>query len=158
MPHDEPQQDDHHNDDHGHDDDHGSELSEMDLRVRALESLLVEKGYVDPKALDIIIETYESKVGPRNGARVVAKAWSDPAPGQWGTSATFYNDYRYARRPDEQLSVGRIFRIKEEMTLQIRVEFFNAFNRTYLNNPRSQGKTYCGNTSIRGGWRQAKCP
>ena len=65
------------------------------------------------------------------------KAWSDPAPGQWGTSATFYNDYRYARRPDEQLSVGRIFRIKEEMTLQIRAEFFNAFNRTYLNNPNS---------------------
>ena len=51
----------------------------MDLRVRALESLLVEKGYVDPKALDILIETYESKVGPHIGARVIAKAWSDPA-------------------------------------------------------------------------------
>ena len=67
----------------GHDHDHGSELPEMDLRVRALESLLVEKGYVDPKALDIIIQTYESKVGPRNGARVVAKAWSDPAFRDW---------------------------------------------------------------------------
>src|SRR6266571_1957557 len=55
----------------------GSELSEMDLRVRALESLLVEKGYVDPKALDVLIETYETKVGPHNGARVVAKAWVD---------------------------------------------------------------------------------
>jgi len=55
----------------------------MDLRVRALESLLVEKGYVDPKALDIIIQTYESKVGPRNGARVVAKAWADPAFRDW---------------------------------------------------------------------------
>jgi nitrile hydratase subunit alpha len=62
--------------DHAHG---GSELSEMDLRVRALESLLVEKGYVDPKALDILIETYESKVGPHNGARVVAKAWADIA-------------------------------------------------------------------------------
>jgi len=52
-------------------------LFRSDIRVRALESLLVEKGYVDPKALDTIIETYEHKVGPQNGARVVAKAWSD---------------------------------------------------------------------------------
>jgi nitrile hydratase subunit alpha len=55
-----------------------SELSEVALRVRALETLLVEKGYVDPAALDELIETYEHKVGPRNGARVVARAWSDP--------------------------------------------------------------------------------
>ncbi|MFZ2106093.1 MAG: nitrile hydratase subunit alpha [Roseiarcus sp.] len=60
-----------------HDHDH-SELSEVALRVRALETLLVEKGYVDPAALDALIETYEHKVGPRNGARVVARAWSDP--------------------------------------------------------------------------------
>jgi nitrile hydratase len=65
-------------DDHDHDHDHGSHLSEMELRVRALESILVEKGYVDPKALDVLIETYETKVGPRNGAKVVAKAWADP--------------------------------------------------------------------------------
>ncbi|NNF80517.1 MAG: nitrile hydratase subunit alpha [Rhizobiales bacterium] len=72
---------DHH---HGHDHDHDhSELPEMDLRVRALESLLVEKGYVDPAALDIIIDTYENKVGPQNGARVVAKAWSDPEFKKW---------------------------------------------------------------------------
>ncbi len=51
----------------------------MALRVKALESLLVEKGLVDPAALDAIIDTYETKVGPRNGARVVARAWSDPA-------------------------------------------------------------------------------
>jgi len=51
--------------------------------VRALESLLVEKGYVDPKALDVLIETYESSVGPHNGARVVAKAWTDPNYRQW---------------------------------------------------------------------------
>ena len=68
--------------DHHHDN-QGSALPEMDLRVRALESLLVEKGYVDPNALDILIDTYEHKVGPRNGARVVAKAWSDPAYRQW---------------------------------------------------------------------------
>ncbi|MBA3504253.1 MAG: nitrile hydratase subunit alpha [Betaproteobacteria bacterium] len=55
----------------------------MDLRVRALESLLVEKGYVDPKALDLLIETYETKVGPHNGARVVAKAWADPQYRKW---------------------------------------------------------------------------
>ncbi|MFC0242989.1 nitrile hydratase subunit alpha [Rhodopseudomonas telluris] len=69
--------DDHHHD-HSHDHDH-SELSETELRVRALETILTEKGYVDPAALDVLIETYETKVGPRNGARVVAKAWSDPA-------------------------------------------------------------------------------
>jgi nitrile hydratase subunit alpha len=68
--------------DGGHEDS-GSELSEMDLRVRALESLLVEKGYVDPKALDLLIETYETRVGPHNGARVVAKAWADPKYRQW---------------------------------------------------------------------------
>jgi nitrile hydratase subunit alpha len=56
----------------------GSELSPIELRVRALESLLVEKGWVDPAALDLLIETYETKIGPRNGARVVAKAWTDP--------------------------------------------------------------------------------
>ena len=68
----------------GHDHHHGgSELPEMELRVRALESLLVEKGYVDPKALDVLIETYETRVGPRNGARVVAKAWSDPQFRRW---------------------------------------------------------------------------
>src|SRR5215471_8821505 len=64
---------------HDHDHDHGSELSEMQLRVRALETILTEKGYVDPAALDRIIEAFETKIGPHNGARVVAKAWSDPA-------------------------------------------------------------------------------
>jgi nitrile hydratase len=65
----------------GHD--HGSELTETELRVRALESLLIEKGYVDPAALDELVETYETKVGPRNGARVVAKAWTDPEFKAW---------------------------------------------------------------------------
>ena len=69
-----------HEHDHAHE---GSALPEMDLRLRALESLLIEKGYVDPKALDVLIDTYEHKVGPRNGARVVAKAWSDPGFRQW---------------------------------------------------------------------------
>ena len=65
-----------HDDHDGHD--HGSELSPMDARVRALEAILTEKGYVDPKALDLIVDTYETKIGPRNGAKVVAKAWVDP--------------------------------------------------------------------------------
>jgi nitrile hydratase len=73
-----------HEEEAGHDHAHGgSELSEMDVRVRALESLLVEKGYVDSAAVDRLIETYEKKVGPRNGAHVVAKAWSEPAYRKW---------------------------------------------------------------------------
>ncbi|SFM61743.1 nitrile hydratase [Variovorax sp. OV329] len=55
----------------------------MDLRVRALESVLTQKGYVDPAALDALIDTYQTKIGPRNGARVVAKAWSDPQFADW---------------------------------------------------------------------------
>lgn len=76
MPH------DGHHHDHHHDDE-GSELSPLALRVKALESLLVEKGYVDPAALDVMIDTYETKIGPRNGAHVVAKAWTDPAFADW---------------------------------------------------------------------------
>ena len=65
---------------HDHDHDHGQEPpSDVALRVKAIESLLVEKGIVDPAALDAIIEHFEHKVGPRNGARVVARAWVDPA-------------------------------------------------------------------------------
>ena len=63
-----------------HDHDHEQEPpSDIALRVKALESLLVEKGLVDPAALDAIVDHYEHKVGPRNGAKVVAKAWADPA-------------------------------------------------------------------------------
>lgn len=69
-----------HRHDHDHDD---GRLSDVALRVRALESLLVEKGYVDPDALDTIVETYETKIGPRNGARVVARSWTDPAYRRW---------------------------------------------------------------------------
>jgi nitrile hydratase len=61
-----------------HDHDH-SELSDVAARVRALATLLTEKGYIDPAALDAIVETYETKIGPRNGARVVARAWADAA-------------------------------------------------------------------------------
>lgn len=63
--------------------DHGSELSDIDARVRALETLLVAKGYVDPAALDRIVETYEHEVGPHNGAAVVARAWAEPEFKAW---------------------------------------------------------------------------
>jgi nitrile hydratase subunit alpha len=64
---------------HSHDLAQGSELSEMDARVRALETILTEKGYVDPAALDQIVEAFETRIGPKNGARIVARAWADPA-------------------------------------------------------------------------------
>jgi nitrile hydratase len=67
---------------HEHADDH-SELDETDIRVRALQSVLTQKGYVDPAALDVFIDTYQTRIGPRNGARVVAKAWSDPEFNAW---------------------------------------------------------------------------
>ncbi len=70
-------------DHHDHDHPHNSELSPIELRVRALESILVEKGYVDPAAVEAIIQTYETEIGPHRGARVVAKAWCDPAFADW---------------------------------------------------------------------------
>jgi nitrile hydratase len=72
----------HDHDEHGDHDDH-SELGEMDVRVRALESILAAKGYVDPAALDVLIDQYQTRVGPRNGARVVARAWADPGFRAW---------------------------------------------------------------------------
>ncbi|HLH98156.1 MAG TPA: nitrile hydratase subunit alpha [Xanthobacteraceae bacterium] len=85
--------------DHSHDHDehhpHGSQLSEMQLRVRALESILTEKGYVDPAALDRIIEAYETRIGPHNGARAVAKAWADA-------------DYKRALLEDATAAVGAL--------------------------------------------------
>lgn len=72
--------DDHH---HHHDHHHDNQYSDMQARVKALETLLTEKGLIDPAAIDAIVETYETKVGPRNGARVVAKAWVDPEFADW---------------------------------------------------------------------------
>jgi nitrile hydratase len=68
---------------HDHDHDDPSELGEMELRVRALETVLAQKGYIDPPALDVLIDTYQTKIGPRNGARVVARAWVDPVFREW---------------------------------------------------------------------------
>ena len=72
----------HHHEHHHEHEDH-SELGETELRVRALETVLTQKGYVDPAALDALIDTYQSRIGPRNGARVVAKAWIDTGYREW---------------------------------------------------------------------------
>jgi nitrile hydratase subunit alpha len=74
--HDHAQGGDHH---HAHD----NSYSDMQARVRALETLLTEKGLIDPAAIDAIVETYETKVGPRNGAQVVARSWVDPEFSAW---------------------------------------------------------------------------
>jgi nitrile hydratase len=87
---------------HGHDHDHDHDVA---LRVRALESLLIEKGYVDPAALDVIIETYETKIGPRNGARVIARSWVDPSFRKWlieDTTAAIHS-LGYAGRQGEHM-------------------------------------------------------
>lgn len=90
-----------------HDHDHTKPPSDLELRVKALESLLIEKGLVNPQTLDSIIDTYENKVGPRNGAHVVAKAWTDPEFRAWlladGTAAVA--SLGYMGRQGEHLHV-----------------------------------------------------
>jgi nitrile hydratase subunit alpha len=82
-----------------------SDFAEMDMRVRALRTVLEQKGYIDPAALDVLIDTYETKIGPRNGARVVARAWIDPMFRTWlledATGATA--SLGYAGRQGEHL-------------------------------------------------------
>ena len=68
---------------HDHDHHHDNELDPMAARVRALETILTNKGLIDPAAIDVIVDTYETKVGPRNGAKVVARAWTDPDFADW---------------------------------------------------------------------------
>ena len=90
---------------HTHPADEPSEVTAMDLRVRALRTVLEQKGYIDPAALDVLIDTYESKIGPRNGARVVARAWVDAVFRRWlladGTAAIA--SLGYAGRQGEQI-------------------------------------------------------
>jgi len=89
-------------------DDHGHEhLSETELRVRALESLLVEKGLVDPATLDELIQIYETKIGPRNGARVVARAWLEPEYRDWllRDASAAIADMGYTGRQGESMYV-----------------------------------------------------
>lgn len=93
----------HDQDNHRHD--RPSELSETHLRVRALETILVEKGYLDPAALEVLIETYETKIGPHNGARVVAKAWVDQDYRRWlfAESSAAIASLAYAGRQGENI-------------------------------------------------------
>ncbi len=88
--------------DHDHDD---QTMSNTAMRVKALESLLVEKGYVEPEALDRLIDTYEHKVGPRNGARVVARAWADPEYKCWllADATAAIASFGYAGRQSEHM-------------------------------------------------------
>ncbi len=100
--------DDHDAHDHGHGDhEHAGELDPMTLRVRALETVLAQKGYIDPAALDALVDTYQHRIGPRNGARVVARAWVDPAYRDWllrdGTAAVAA--LGYGGRQGEHLQV-----------------------------------------------------
>ncbi|MBK8839631.1 MAG: nitrile hydratase subunit alpha [Hyphomonadaceae bacterium] len=73
----------HDHDDHDHDHDHDNRYTDMQARVKALETVLTEKGLLDPAAIDAIVEAYETRIGPRNGAHVVARAWTDPAFADW---------------------------------------------------------------------------
>jgi hypothetical protein len=74
---------------------------------------------------------------PSKDLNLNPKAWSDPAPGQWGVSSAYYNDYRGFRRPSEQIVFGRTFRLHESIAVEVQAMFFNALNRTYLNVPDS---------------------
>jgi hypothetical protein len=75
-------------------------------------------------------------------------AWTQPPAGQFGTAAPYYNDYRWQRQPSESLSLGRVFRIREKMSFQVRAEFFNVFNRVFLSAPTSTNSTA---TQVRSG-------
>ena len=92
---------------HDHSHDHTELPSEIELRVKALETLLVEKGLVDPAALDVLIDTYENNVGPKNGAQVVAKAWTDPPYRTWllEDAAAAISSLGFAGRQGEHITV-----------------------------------------------------
>ena len=92
---------------HSHDYDHTEPPSDPVLRVQALESLLIEKGLVDPAAIDVLIDTYETKVGPRNGANVVARAWSDSKFKQWllADATAAIDSVGYSGRQGEHMKV-----------------------------------------------------
>lgn len=96
---------DHDDDDHAHPHDH-SHMTKTEARVRALESLLTEKGYIDPDAVSAIVETYETQIGPQNGAHVVAKAWSEPDFARWlrEDATAAIHSLGYASRQGEHMS------------------------------------------------------
>ena len=85
-------------------------------------------------------------------------AWTQPGPGQFGTAAAFYDDYRYQRRPVENMALGRTFRVRERATVNIRMEFTNIFNRTEMGNPTAtnaqatQTRNAAGQATAGFGW------
>jgi hypothetical protein len=83
----------------------------------------------------LFTQDLNSKFDPNTEFVLNPKAWADPAPGQFGTSTAYYNDYRFARKPSENMSLGRNFRFGEGMGLQLRIELTNVFNRTYPADP-----------------------
>jgi hypothetical protein len=85
---------------------------------------------------------------PRNVFVLNAKAWVDPPPGQFGTAAAYYSDYREQRRPSENLNFGRTFRIKERVTLNVRAEFTDIFNRAFIPDPGTGPTTVGGTPTI----------
>ena len=92
---------------HSHDHDHTEPPSDLVLRVQALESLLIEKGLVEPAAIDVLIDTYETRIGPRNGANVVARAWGDSEFKQWllADATTAIASLGYTGRQGEHMKV-----------------------------------------------------
>ncbi|MBI3278815.1 MAG: TonB-dependent receptor [Acidobacteria bacterium] len=89
-------------------------------------------------------------IDPKRDFVLNPAAWSDPGPGQWGFAPAYYGDYRYQRRHDEQFSIGKVFAIRERTNFQVRAEFFNIFNRTYLNNPDATNALATQRTDARG--------
>jgi hypothetical protein len=83
----------------------------------------------------LFLKNLNEKYDPNKDFVLNPAAWSNPGAGEWGTSPAYYSDYRYQRRPEEQLSIGRIFRLGDSLRLDVRAEFFNPFNRSYPNNP-----------------------
>lgn len=104
-------------DDHHHD--HDNHLSDMDAKVRALQTILVEKGLVDPAAVDVVVETYEHKVGPKNGAKVVAKAWVDPEFRAWleRDASAAINSLGYEGRQGEHMHA--VFNMPEQHNMVV---------------------------------------
>lgn len=98
----------------------------------------------------LYLKDINGDVDPNRDFVLNPAAWEDPPAGQFGVSAPYYSDYRYARRPDEQISFGRVFQIKEGMSFSIRAEFFNTFNRISMNNPSTTNPLQTQRTNSQG--------
>jgi hypothetical protein len=83
----------------------------------------------------LFLQDLNSSFDPNKEFALNPKAWSQPEPGQFGMSTAYYNDYRFRRRPSENMSLGRIFRFREQRSLQLRIELSNVFNRVHMSNP-----------------------